>query len=225
MRRLSSFLVLAVLVLSSFVLASSAVEAATFRSHVARVPDTPTSQQSVRIWMDSDTAFGETAGLEYNVGSSYVKVFATYDASGYGGANWRADIPAQSNGTTVRYQLFTRNQSGADYGFTGFNWSYTVHDGDIQWNGLRHDTFDSYYRAPFGAVAAGTLGHPALPHPAARRGWSFRARLPVQPGYRLHLCRHRLPDDLSSGSGRKRHKLCDLELHADHPRLTRDPVL
>jgi glycosidase len=28
--------------------------------------------------------------------------------------------------------------------------------GDIQWGGLRHDTFDSYYRAPFGAVAAGT---------------------------------------------------------------------
>ncbi|HEV7893240.1 MAG TPA: alpha-amylase family glycosyl hydrolase [Pyrinomonadaceae bacterium] len=28
--------------------------------------------------------------------------------------------------------------------------------GDIQWDGLRHDTFDSYYRSPFGAVAAGS---------------------------------------------------------------------
>ena len=28
--------------------------------------------------------------------------------------------------------------------------------GDIQWDGLRHDTFDSYYRSPFGAVPAGS---------------------------------------------------------------------
>lgn len=29
--------------------------------------------------------------------------------------------------------------------------------GDIQWNGLRHDTFDVYYRSPFGAVTTSTL--------------------------------------------------------------------
>jgi glycosidase len=28
--------------------------------------------------------------------------------------------------------------------------------GDIQWDGLRHNTFDSYYRSPFGAVPAGS---------------------------------------------------------------------
>ena len=28
--------------------------------------------------------------------------------------------------------------------------------GDIQWDGLRHDTFNSYYRSPFGAVTAGS---------------------------------------------------------------------
>jgi glycosidase len=28
--------------------------------------------------------------------------------------------------------------------------------GDINWGGLRHDTFDAYYRAPFGAVEAGS---------------------------------------------------------------------
>jgi glycosidase len=28
--------------------------------------------------------------------------------------------------------------------------------GDVQWDGLRHDTFDSYYRSPFGAVPAGS---------------------------------------------------------------------
>ena len=71
-------------------------------------------------------------------------------------ANWRVDLPAQPNGTTVSYQLFTRNEFGNDYGGSGFNWSYTVDDGDIQWNGLHHNTFDAYYRSPFGAVAAGT---------------------------------------------------------------------
>ncbi|HLM57662.1 MAG TPA: alpha-amylase family glycosyl hydrolase [Pyrinomonadaceae bacterium] len=28
--------------------------------------------------------------------------------------------------------------------------------GDVQWDGLRHDTFDGYYRSPFGAVPAGS---------------------------------------------------------------------
>ena len=28
--------------------------------------------------------------------------------------------------------------------------------GDVQWDGLRHDTFNSYYRSPFGAVPAGS---------------------------------------------------------------------
>lgn len=28
--------------------------------------------------------------------------------------------------------------------------------GEVQWSGLRHDTFDSYYRSPFGAVTTGT---------------------------------------------------------------------
>jgi glycosidase len=32
----------------------------------------------------------------------------------------------------------------------------TGNDGDIAWNGLRHDSFDSAYRAPFGAVPAGS---------------------------------------------------------------------
>ena len=28
--------------------------------------------------------------------------------------------------------------------------------GDVQWGGLRHDTFDDYYRSPFGAIPAGS---------------------------------------------------------------------
>src|SRR5262245_56282606 len=138
MRRLSAFVLFALL--AAFLAPAGYATAATYRNHISRVPATPTSQESVRVWMQSDTAFGETAGLEYNIGSNYVKVLATFDTSGPAPANWRADIPAQSNGTQVRYQLFTRNQSGSDYGFTGFNWSYTVDDGDIQWSALLHDS-------------------------------------------------------------------------------------
>jgi glycosidase len=122
---------------------------------VAQQASQPTPGQVVRVWVNSDTAFGETAGLEYHVGSTYTKVLGTFDSS-YPGANWRLDIPAsvQSLGTHVEYQLFTRNQSGQDYGFTGFNWSYDV--ADIHWNGLLHDTFDTLYRSPFGAQPQGS---------------------------------------------------------------------
>lgn len=141
------------------------VEAATYRNHIARVPDAPTSADTVRIWMDSDTAFGETAGIEYKIGNTYIKVLGTYDDSGYVGANWRADIPAQAAGTFVEYQLFTRNQSGSDYGFTGFNWSYTVtaaggggasQDNNIWWNELGHNSRDPLFRNPGAAVPTGT---------------------------------------------------------------------
>jgi MYXO-CTERM domain-containing protein len=117
------------LVASLLMVASSGltVEAATYRNLIAQVPGAPTEADTVRIWMESDTAFGETAGVEYQIGPSYVKVLGAYDAvSGPPPANWYADIPAQPAGTTVAYQLFTRNEVGTDYGFTGFNWSYVV---------------------------------------------------------------------------------------------------
>ncbi|HJR09657.1 MAG TPA: Ig-like domain-containing protein [Pyrinomonadaceae bacterium] len=101
-------------------------QAATFRTRVAQVPQNPTDGQTVRIWMNSDTAFGETACVEYQIGNTFTKVLGTFDDTGFPGANWRADIPGQPAGTTVQYQLFTRNEVGSDYGFTGFNWSYTV---------------------------------------------------------------------------------------------------
>ena len=37
--------------------------------------------------------------------------------------------------------------------------SASVGDGQIQQTALRHDTFDSFYRTPFGAVTAGTSVH------------------------------------------------------------------
>ncbi len=148
--------VLALFASATLAVPTPAARAATYRNHIARVPSTPTSLQTVRIWIDSDTALGETAGVEIQVGSIYTKYLGIYDATSYPGANWYVDIPAFPHNTTVSYQLFTRNEFSVDYGFTGFNWSYTVSDGNVQWFGLRHTTFDPYYRAPFGAVPAGT---------------------------------------------------------------------
>lgn len=128
--------------------------AASYRTHVVRQPSEPASWQTARVWINSDTATGETAGVEYHVGTSYLKVLGVYDTS-YPGANWRVDIPAQTAGNFVEYQLFTRNQSGGDYGFTGFSWNYTVAD-NVHWNEMRHDTFNPAYRSPFGAVTTGS---------------------------------------------------------------------
>jgi MYXO-CTERM domain-containing protein len=104
--------------------------AATYRNFVAQVPAAPDSTQSVRVWMDSDTAFGETAAVEAQIGGVYTRYDGTFDPASYPGANWYADIPAQPAGTVVQYQLFTLNESAVAYGFTGFDWSYTVVDVD-----------------------------------------------------------------------------------------------
>ncbi len=169
------------LVILAALLGQPAAEAATYRTWIAQVPANPTAADTVRVWMNSDTAFGETAGLEYNVGSSYVKVLGTYDNTGYPGANWRADIPAQPAGTFVRYQLFTRNQSGSDYGFTGFNWSYTVAGpitlstakaiwldaGTIAWSGAVGNSYKLLYDPDGGLTSAAAATACAFPAPAS----------------------------------------------------------
>lgn len=108
------------------------VSAATYRNHIARDPEDPYPYQGVTIWMDSDTAFGETAGVEYNIvgTGTYTKVLGIYDDETWPGANWYAQIPAFPAGTQIRYQLFTRNESGTDYGYAGFSitTTYTVRD-------------------------------------------------------------------------------------------------
>jgi hypothetical protein len=148
------FVFIAVFLLS-LVLPSPAF-AATYRNWVAQQASQPTPGQVVRVWVNSDTVFGETAGLEYNIDSTYTRIACTFDNTGYPGANWRCDIPAsvQTMNTFVQYQLFTYNQSNQPYGFSGFNWNYTVTD--IHWNGLLHNTFDSFYRSPFGAQPQGS---------------------------------------------------------------------
>ena len=161
-RHLFRVVAAAVLALALLVSLRPSAAAATYRNHIARVPATPTSAETVTVWIESNTVSGETAGVETKIGNAYTKYFGTYDdTNGPDPSNWKVVLPAQPNGTTVEYQLFNCNENGCGdsnnhYGFTGFNWSYTVDDGDIQWSGLRHDTFDAYYRSPFGAVAADT---------------------------------------------------------------------
>lgn len=163
LRRRSLVLVVGLVV--ALMVPFGSLQAATYRNVVAQVPAVPGPASVVRIWMNSDTAYGETAGLQYNVGSNYVVVLGTYDNTSYPGANWYADIPAQPVGTFVRYQLFTRNQSNQDYGWTGFNWSYTVDgqpcagattgDNNVFWAGLFHDSFSTTFRSPIGPVTTG----------------------------------------------------------------------
>ena len=111
-----------------FLVLPSETAAATFRNRTAQTPPgNPLNTQTVRIWMESDTAFGETAAVEYKIGGVFTTVYGTFDnTNGPAPANWYADIPAQAGGTVVSYQLLTRNQTGTNYGFTGFNWTYTV---------------------------------------------------------------------------------------------------
>ena len=156
MRRFFVALLGALLALTMGIIATPAF-AATTRTVVSQVPTAPVDGQSVRVWMNSDTAMGETAGLEFQVNGSYTKVMGTWDNTTTAGANWYADIPGQAGGATVTYQLFTRNQSGSDYGFTGFTWTYTVAAAkSVSWNELGHDSFDAGYRSPFGAVPTGS---------------------------------------------------------------------
>ncbi len=115
--------------MAAFLVAGMA-QAATYRQHIARNPAAPHPTNTVRVWINSDTALGETVVLEYRIGASYTKVAGTYDNATVPGANWYADIPAQAAGTAVDYQIISRNQSSVEYAWTGFNWGYTVADTD-----------------------------------------------------------------------------------------------
>lgn len=102
-------------------------EAVTYREIVAQFPLIPVYTQSVRVWMNSDTLPGETAGLSYllNLSWSYM-VDGTYDNTTMPGANWYADIPPLPVGSTVAIQLYTRDENGILIGSTDFLTFYTV---------------------------------------------------------------------------------------------------
>ncbi len=132
--------------------------AATYRTWIAQEPSgNPVSGQTVRVWINSDTAFGETAGVQIKVGATYTSFYGSYDISSHLGANWYVDLPAQASGTYVQYELFTRNQSGTNYGYSGLNWSYTVYgpNCDISWGQVLHDSFIADYRSLTGPLAVG----------------------------------------------------------------------
>jgi hypothetical protein len=109
----------------SFSILNFQSKAATFRTLVGIQYDTPTTPQD-RFWINSDTAFGETSGVEISYVPSgggspvFLKFLGAFDNMNFPGANWKVDVTYPAGATNLQYQLFTRNQSGSDYGFTGF---------------------------------------------------------------------------------------------------------
>ena len=68
-------------------------------------------------------------------------------------------IPEGNTGTTAPgdwYRYFAILDTNNANATKPFSLDRTVDPGNIQYLGLKHDTFDSYYRSPFGAVPAGT---------------------------------------------------------------------
>ena len=110
---------------SLLIFTGSNIHAATFRTLIGIQYDTPTVPQD-RFWINSDTALGETSGVEISYvpsggGSTvFIKILGSFDNANFPGANWRVDATFPAGATAKQYQLFTRNQSGSDYGFTGF---------------------------------------------------------------------------------------------------------
>ena len=71
-------------------------------------------------------------------------------------------VPADNAKVTFSYDAATHVltiQSRAGHG----------HDNNVEWDGLRHDSRDTLYRTPGGAVQAGHAGHAPLPHVPRRR--------------------------------------------------------
>lgn len=101
-------------------------QAATYITWIAQVPASPSEGQTVRVWINSDTAAGETAALEYRInGEPISNILGFMDSTSYPPANWYIDIPAFPAGTNVEYALAIR---GVDegYWFNGVTKSYTV---------------------------------------------------------------------------------------------------
>jgi hypothetical protein len=111
---------IAILLVSNY-----SINAATYRNLIAIQYDNPTVPED-RFWINSDTALGETAGVEIAYtpsgggGTVYQRYYGTFDNAGFAGANWRVDVTFPAGATVKQYQLFTRNQSNSDYGFSGF---------------------------------------------------------------------------------------------------------
>jgi glycosidase len=107
----------------------------------------------LRSWLQDTDGDGtytfETTALPAGDYESKVAINESWDENyGQGG------VP---NGANIPFNVPTNNAPVTfSYNSSTHVLSIGVASGDIQWDGLRHDTFDSYYRSPFGAVPAGT---------------------------------------------------------------------
>ncbi|MGH1435530.1 MAG: T9SS type A sorting domain-containing protein [Lewinella sp.] len=101
------------------------ISAATYRNFISY--EVINSGATVRIWVDSDTALGETALAEirwddgfggFNYSGLTDGVFDSEDVNP--SANWYIDIAIPVGVNDADSQLATKNESGSNYGFTGF---------------------------------------------------------------------------------------------------------
>ena len=109
----------------------------------------------LRSWLqdpdENGTYIFETTSIPPGSYEAKVAINESWDENyGQGGVQGGANIP---------FNVSTNNQK------VTFSYDAATHVlsinvgaplGDVQWDGLRHDTFDSYYRSPFGAVEAGS---------------------------------------------------------------------
>ncbi|HEX7177674.1 MAG TPA: alpha-amylase family glycosyl hydrolase [Pyrinomonadaceae bacterium] len=110
----------------------------------------------LRSWLqdpDGDGIYGfQTTALPAGNYEAKVAINESWDEN-YGqggvpgGANIAFNVPANNTPVTFTYNATTHVLT-IDSG--------SAPSGDVQWDGLRHDTFDPYYRSPFGAVPAGS---------------------------------------------------------------------
>lgn len=109
----------------------------------------------LRSWLQDPNEDGiytfETTSIPPGSYHAKVAINESWDENyGQGGAQNGADIPFNVSFNNQKV-TFTYNASTHVLDITA-----GAPVGDIQWGGLRHDTFDPYYRSPFGAVQAGS---------------------------------------------------------------------
>jgi hypothetical protein len=100
--------------------------AANYRTYIAHTVNSSTNAYT--IWVDSDTQFGENVigQIQYTPAGGGATVFtgfvtASFNNTGYPGANWRLAISNVPIGATnVQLELANTNQGGGQYGWTGF---------------------------------------------------------------------------------------------------------
>ncbi|MDQ3804513.1 MAG: alpha-amylase family glycosyl hydrolase, partial [Acidobacteriota bacterium] len=109
----------------------------------------------LRSWLQDPNEDGiytfETTAIPPGSYEAKVAINESWDENyGQGGAQNGANIPFS---VSAANQKVTFSYDAASHVLTITTAAGPT--GDIQWDGLRHDTFDPYYRSPFGAVAAG----------------------------------------------------------------------